>query len=148
MLIVGVEVYCCTWTHSVTRTHLVGLLWMRDNTQHSKETDFYATGRIRTCNSSKRVAAEQRLRPCGHGDRPVRHHLYKCTVKELRVHRQVVELESRYRTRSMNRDLKYSNGSVATRKFQSLVSTCGERMESEWAKDTLVWPSQGGSANS
>jgi hypothetical protein len=72
----------------------------------------------------------------------VRHHLYKCTVKEFRVHRQVVELESRYRTLSMNRDLKYSNGSVATRKFQSLVSTCGERMESEWAKDTLVWPSQ------
>jgi transposase-like protein len=47
--------------------------------------------------------------------------LYKCTFKEFRVHNQVVELESRYRTRSMNRDLKYSNGSVAARKFQSLV---------------------------
>jgi hypothetical protein len=46
------------------------------------------------------------------------------------VQRQVVELESGYRTCLMNRDLKYSNGSVATRKFQSLVHTCGERMES------------------
>jgi hypothetical protein len=33
----------------------------------------------------------------------------------LRMQRQVVELECRYITLSMNRDLKYSNGSVATR---------------------------------
>jgi hypothetical protein len=60
------------------------------------------------------------------------------------VQRQVVDLERRYRNRSMNRDLKYSNGSVATRKFQSLVHSCGERIESEWAKDTFVWLLQGG----
>ena len=36
-------------------------------------------------------------------------------LKEFRVQREVFELESGYRTRSVNRDLKYSNGSVATR---------------------------------
>ena len=40
-----------------------------DNTQHSQETDIHATGGIRTYNSSKRTAAEPRLRPRGHWDR-------------------------------------------------------------------------------
>jgi hypothetical protein len=31
----------------------------------------YATGGIRTCNSSKRVAAEPYLRPCGHWDQQI-----------------------------------------------------------------------------
>jgi len=30
LLIVGVECYCCTWSHWMTRTHSVGLLWTRD----------------------------------------------------------------------------------------------------------------------
>jgi len=31
--------------------------------------------------------------------------------------------------------LEIHNGSVATRKFLSLIHTCGERMENDWAKD-------------
>jgi hypothetical protein len=30
LLIVGVEGYCCTWSHSVTHIHSVGLPWTRD----------------------------------------------------------------------------------------------------------------------
>jgi hypothetical protein len=40
-----------------------------DNTQHSQETDNYATGGIPTRNPSKRSAADPRLRPRGHWDR-------------------------------------------------------------------------------
>jgi hypothetical protein len=40
-----------------------------DNTQHSQETDIHAPGGIRTRNSIKRVAAEQRLRLRSHWDR-------------------------------------------------------------------------------
>ena len=51
LLIVGVEGYCCTWSHSLTRTHSVWLPWMRDRpvaeapnctTQHSQKTDILA----------------------------------------------------------------------------------------------------------
>jgi len=42
-----------------------------------------------------------------------------------RMQRQKVESESEYyKTLSMNRDLKYSNGPVATRKFLCFVRTC------------------------
>jgi hypothetical protein len=37
-------------------------------------------------------------------------------------------------TLSTNGDLKYSNGSVATRKFQSVVSAFGERTEVDQAR--------------
>jgi len=40
-----------------------------DNIQHSQETNFHTAGGIRTHNSSKRAAAELRLRPHGHKDR-------------------------------------------------------------------------------
>jgi len=138
LLIVGVEGFCCTWSHSVTSTHLVGLLWMRDNTilKRDRLSCYWQDSNLQSQQAS---GSDRRLRPCGHWDRPVHHHLYKCTVKEFRVQKQVVDLVSRCRTRSMNWDLKYSNGSVATRKFQSLVHTFGERMKSEWAKDTFVW---------
>jgi hypothetical protein len=39
-----------------------------DNTQHSQETDIHAPGGIRTCNPSKRAAADPLLRPRGHWD--------------------------------------------------------------------------------
>ena len=39
------------------------------------------------------------------------------------VYRQVVELEIRYVTLSINRDLEFRNGLLATRKFQFLVHT-------------------------
>jgi hypothetical protein len=39
-----------------------------DNTQHSQEIDIQALAGIRTHNSSKRGAAEPRLRRCGHRD--------------------------------------------------------------------------------
>jgi len=53
LLIVGVEGYCCTWSHSLTRTHSGWLSWMRDRpvaeapnctTQHSQETNIHASG--------------------------------------------------------------------------------------------------------
>jgi len=40
-----------------------------NKTQHSQETDMHAPGGIRTCNSSKRAAADPRLRPRGHRER-------------------------------------------------------------------------------
>jgi len=42
----------------------------RDNTQHSQQTNIHACGGIRTHNLSKRAAANLRLRPRGHQDRP------------------------------------------------------------------------------
>ena len=39
------------------------------NTQHSQQRDIHAPGEIRTHNLSRRAAADQRLRPCGHWDR-------------------------------------------------------------------------------
>ena len=42
---------------------------------------------------------------------------------QFRVWKQVLELERRYVTLSMNTDLKFSNGLVTTRKFQFLVHT-------------------------
>jgi len=41
-----------------------------DNTQSSQLTDIHVPGRIRTHNPSKRAAANTRLRPRGHWDRP------------------------------------------------------------------------------
>ena len=41
-----------------------------DFTQHPQEPDIHAPGRIRTRNPRKRAAADPRLRPCGHWDRP------------------------------------------------------------------------------
>jgi hypothetical protein len=41
-----------------------------DNTQHSQETDVHVPGGVRTYNTSKRPAAERRLRPHGYWDRP------------------------------------------------------------------------------
>ena len=41
-------------------------------TQQSQERDTHASGRIRTHNLSRRPAADTRLRPRGHWDRPIR----------------------------------------------------------------------------
>jgi len=60
--------------------------------------------------------------------------LIKILFMALRVQRQAVGLECRYITLSMNKDLQYSNGSVAIRKLQSTVRTLWERMECEEAK--------------
>ena len=37
-----------------------------DNTQHSQDKDIHETGGIRTHNTSKQAATDQRLRPRGH----------------------------------------------------------------------------------
>jgi hypothetical protein len=58
-----------------------------------------------------------------------------CAKVQFTVQWQVVEFESRYKTLSINRDLTYSNASVATRQFQCIVHTCEERMEVGWATD-------------
>jgi hypothetical protein len=42
-----------------------------DNTQHSQQTDIHAPGVIRNHNLSRRAAADLRLRPRGHWDRPI-----------------------------------------------------------------------------
>jgi hypothetical protein len=55
----------------------VGLPWtsdqydaqISDNTQHSQETDIYASGGIRTRNPSNQETADPRLRQRGHWDR-------------------------------------------------------------------------------
>ena len=57
----------------------VGLLWtgdqpvaqtsLRDNTQHSQQTNIHDPGGIRTHNLSRRAAADLRHRPRGHWDR-------------------------------------------------------------------------------
>jgi hypothetical protein len=53
--------------------------------------------------------------------------------------RQVVELENRYISVSMNSDLKYSNGLVGSRKFQSVVVLVEkEMMEVDWARGSYA----------
>ena len=63
----SIEGYFCTWSHSMTHTHSVGLLRTRnqpvakslpENTQHSHETDIRAPCGIRTSNPSKWAAAD------------------------------------------------------------------------------------------
>ena len=70
-----VEVFLITHNDTLQS---VGLLWTRDrsvaetstwtHTQHPQETDTHAPGGIRTCNPSKRTAADPRLRPFGRWD--------------------------------------------------------------------------------
>jgi len=47
----------------------------------------------------------------------------KILFMAISVQRQAIELECRNITLSMNRDLKYSRGSVATRMLQAVVRT-------------------------
>jgi hypothetical protein len=76
LLIVGVDGYCCTRSHSMThtlgRTPLgEGSARRRDlylTTHKSQETDNHAPSEIRTHNPSKRAAAVPRLRPRGQWD--------------------------------------------------------------------------------
>jgi len=42
---------------------------LRDNTQHSQDTDIYAPGSIRTHNHSKRAPTDPRVRPRSHWNR-------------------------------------------------------------------------------
>ena len=61
-------------TH-LDKSHLVGRVIspthrpLPDNTQHPQKTNIHAPGGIRTHNTSKRAAADPRLRPRGHWDR-------------------------------------------------------------------------------
>ena len=72
LLTVGVEVYCCTRSHS--DTHPVGLFWSRDRPETETSTwkhttltrDTHVPSGFRTHNRSKRSAADPRLRPRGH----------------------------------------------------------------------------------
>ena len=74
----GVLIIEDSGSHSET-PHPVGLLCtsdhpsqrpLPDNTQQSQETGIHDPGRIRTRNPSKKAAADPRLRPRGHWDRP------------------------------------------------------------------------------
>ena len=81
-ILVVLSTHCYDWPHSVTHTHTHGrtplvegsarrrdLYLTKHNTQ--QETDIHAVSGIRTHNSSKREAADLRLRPRGHWDRPI-----------------------------------------------------------------------------
>jgi hypothetical protein len=79
LLTAGVEV---VYYHLITLRYTpqsVGLLWTRDRPvaetstwqhKHLQETHFHSPGEIRTHDPSKRSAADLRLRPRGHWDRP------------------------------------------------------------------------------
>jgi hypothetical protein len=94
----GVEGYSFTWSHTVTQPQSVGLLWKRDrpwpvpdNTQHSQQTNIHAPGGIRTSNPSRRTAADPRLRPLGHWNRP----LYYCILVLSSLHWQNISTRDR-----------------------------------------------------
>jgi hypothetical protein len=74
-------------SHSDT-PHAVGLHWtsdpLPDNTQHSQETGIDAHSGIRTCNLSKRAAAEPCLRPRGHWDQ-LEQDMRDSQIKTLKV---------------------------------------------------------------
>jgi hypothetical protein len=78
LLIVGVEVYCCPLSHSMTHTRWDSSGWrigpkqkpIRDNTPHPQDTDILAPGGIRIW--------DLHIRPRSHWVRPV-----ACTVKNL-----------------------------------------------------------------
>ena len=75
-----------SWSHSIRQTMLGRTLLDEGPSQHrdlyltkhththSQETDIDAPGRIQICNSSMRIAADPRIRPCGHW------YWYKTTV--------------------------------------------------------------------
>jgi hypothetical protein len=80
LLIVGVEGYCCIWSHSITHIHAVGFPSTSHRPVPETSTLQHITftrdrhpflGGNRSCNPRKRAAADQRLRPCGHRNRPV-----------------------------------------------------------------------------
>jgi hypothetical protein len=52
------------------------------------------------------------------------------------MRRLVVQLNKRYLTLVMNRVFKHSNVLLASRKFQSLVHSCGQRLHVDWAKES------------
>lgn len=54
-----------------------------------------------------------------------------CSNVQFELQRQAVGLYRGYLTLPVNRE-KYSNGSVAARKFHCFVHTGGERIEVEW----------------
>jgi hypothetical protein len=58
-----------------------------------------------------------------------------CANVQLRLQRQVVELESRCVTLPMKRYLKYKMGQLLPGNSLYLIHTCGERVEIDWAKD-------------
>jgi hypothetical protein len=70
LITVGVGGYCCTWSHSVTHTHSVGLLWTRDQPmaetstwQHTTVTrDSYPCPRLDS-NPQSQEASGYRLTP-------------------------------------------------------------------------------------
>ena len=75
LLTVGVEVSCCTWSHTWTHTHSVGLLWTRDGPvaeasiwQHTTHTRDRQPCPRRDSNPQSQQASG--LSPRGHRDRP------------------------------------------------------------------------------
>jgi len=98
--------------------HSVGLLWtsislshrpLPDNTQHSQETTNHVFGGIRTRITSKLAAADLRLRPRGHSDRPFWNFVvtkiqfgirfYSATVRQIEMF--VRQLPTKVRIRCM-----------------------------------------------
>jgi len=72
LLIVGIEGYCYTWSHTWAHTLSVGLLWTKDRslaeaststTQQVQDTNTHAPGEIWTSSHNKRALRGLRLRP-------------------------------------------------------------------------------------
>jgi hypothetical protein len=84
--------------------------------------------------SSPGHTSGQLMKPTWHYENWTPHnHLCKCTVQSAEPG-GLLGQQTQGKTLSINRELKCSNGSVAPRKFQPLVETCGEGMDDDWAK--------------
>lgn len=59
----------------------------------------------------------------------MQYYLCECVVQSAETGGPVGK---RYISLSMDRNLQYSNVSVASRKFKSVVHTCGDKMEVGW----------------
>ena len=101
LLMVGVEGYYFSCSHSMTHTHTqqdssgrgIGVSQRPppDNTQHSQETDIHASSEFRTRNARKREATDLRVRTRGHWDWRIAiceaylHPACKCVYKLMHV---------------------------------------------------------------
>jgi len=103
ILILGVDCYCCTWSHSIVRLHAqahtfffslsVGLLWTRDqpiaNTstwQHTTFTWDRNPCAQRDTNPQPQQASGRSPRPRGHHDRPRSWYSRKMKRTEFKYH--------------------------------------------------------------
>ena len=77
-----------------------------DNTQHSQQTNVHAPGGIRTHDSSRRAAADLRLRPRGHWDRHQIHDNIKFNpTYENKMHIKFLDLTKTRKQTNLETDI-------------------------------------------